>query len=180
MVCSPFNFSLPVIEDDSDEKVLHPSGLPPFVKFNFPTYTFSPERPSEIGMFTIKGELWNNFTFTQFQFKISITNRAPQLSITKIPDLNVAVETDFTYYFGEGTDREGQKIRYEANEKSKQYLPSFITLENYQRLFRISPTKLVPLKDYHIELNLIDEFNARTTYPFVVNVIDPSVSNSTN
>jgi hypothetical protein len=36
------------------------------------------------------------------------------------------------------------------------------------------------LKDYEIELVLIDEFNARTTYPFVVKIIDPSKTNSTN
>ncbi len=36
------------------------------------------------------------------------------------------------------------------------------------------------MKDYHIELNLIDEFNARTTYSFIVKIIDPSISNSTN
>ena len=80
-------------------------------------------------MFTIKGELWNKFSSTQFFFRVNVTNKAPLLKIQKIPNLNVPFDSDFTYYFGEGTDREGQKIRYEANEKSKSSLPSFITLE---------------------------------------------------
>jgi hypothetical protein len=39
--------------------------------------------------------------------------------------------------------------------------------------FIIQPTKLDTVKDYHIELTLIDNFNARTTYPFVVKIFDP-------
>jgi hypothetical protein len=50
-------------------------------------------------------------------------------SSQKIPDLSVPFDIDYTYYFGEGTDREAQTIRYEANEKSKLTLPSFMTFE---------------------------------------------------
>jgi hypothetical protein len=59
-------------------------------------------------------------------------------------------------------------------------LPSFIKFNPVIRQFRIQPTKLDAIKDYHIELNLIDEFNTRNTYPFVVNIINPGVSNQTN
>ncbi len=82
-----------------------------------------------MGIFTIKGELWNNFTYTPFLFKVNVTNKAPYLQTPKIPDIIVPFDTDYTYYFGDGTDREGQKIKYEANEKSKSTLPPFITLE---------------------------------------------------
>jgi hypothetical protein len=52
-------------------------------------------------------------------------------------------------------------------------LPSFITFNRGFREFRIQPTKLDVCKDYHIELSLIDDFNARTIYPFVVTIYDP-------
>ncbi len=39
--------------------------------------------------------------------------------------------------------------------------------------FIVQPTKLDAAKDYHIELTLIDNFNAKTTYPFVVTIFDP-------
>ena len=49
-------------------------------------------------------------------------------------------------------------------------MPSFIIFNKVIRQFKIQPTKLDALKDYHIELTLIDDFNARTTYPFVVTI----------
>lgn len=67
-------FYLPVLDNIPDEKVVHPSGLPNFVQFNFPVYTFYPERENQVGMFTIKGELWNSFTNTEFCFRVSVTN----------------------------------------------------------------------------------------------------------
>ena len=39
--------------------------------------------------------------------------------------------------------------------------------------FKIQPTKLDALKDYQIELSLIDNFNAKTIYPFIVKIYDP-------
>lgn len=41
------------------------------------------------------------------------------------------------------------------------------------RQFKIQPTKLDALKDYQIELSLIDNFGARTIYSFVVTIYDP-------
>jgi hypothetical protein len=59
--------------------VIHPSspGLPSFVKFNYPQYIFYPEKLSDIGIFTIKGELCNDYLKVQFSFKINVTNQAP-------------------------------------------------------------------------------------------------------
>jgi hypothetical protein len=52
-------------------------------------------------------------------------------------------------------------------------LPSFIKFNPVTRQFIIQPTKLDALKDYQIELSLIDNFGARTMYPFVVTIYDP-------
>jgi hypothetical protein len=39
--------------------------------------------------------------------------------------------------------------------------------------FEIKSTDLDALKDYFIELSLIDNFNARTIYPFKITLYDP-------
>jgi len=52
-------------------------------------------------------------------------------------------------------------------------LPSFIKFNPSSREFKIQPTKLDALKDYQIELSLIDNFNSRNIYSFVVSVYDP-------
>jgi hypothetical protein len=46
-------FNLPVIEGISYENVSHSSGLPRFVTFNFPLYTFLPDKLTDLGIFTI-------------------------------------------------------------------------------------------------------------------------------
>ena len=47
--------------------------------------------------------------------------------------------------------------------------------------FIIKPTRLDAVKDYNIELTLIDNFDAKRTYPFVVTIYDPlkKLKNST-
>jgi hypothetical protein len=100
---------------------VHPSspGLPRFVHFDYPVYSFHPKEPSDIGIFTINGELWNDYTKTPFSFKVNVTNQAPYLLEGKISDLKVPIISDFTFNFSKGFDREGQKIKFEANERYK-------------------------------------------------------------
>jgi len=45
IACTPENYSLPA---PADLRVLHPSGLPDFVVFNYPVYTFSPDKLSHL------------------------------------------------------------------------------------------------------------------------------------
>ena len=91
------------------------------------------------------------------------------------------LDIENTYNLAEGVDREGQKIRYEANERNKQTLPSFMIFKPDTMQFIIKPTRLDAIKDYNIELTLIDNFNAKRTYPFVVTIYDPlkKLKNST-
>jgi hypothetical protein len=111
--------------------------------------------------------------FINFKLIVSVTNEAPYLKNAKISDIIVLVDTVNSYNISEGVDREGQKIRYEANERSKLGLPSFISFKPADKQFIVKPTKLDIAKDYYIELTLIDNFNARKTYPFVVTIYDP-------
>jgi hypothetical protein len=93
----------------------------------------------------------------------------------------VVLDIENTYNLAEGVDREGQKIRYEANERNKQTLPTFMIFKPDTMQFIIKPTRLDAIKDYNIELTLIDNFNAKRTYPFVVTIYDPlkKLKNST-
>jgi len=53
-------------------------------------------------------------------------------------------------------------------------LPSFVKFDLSTKEFIFSPTKLDTLKDYQIDLDLIDSFKAKTTYSFILNINDPS------
>lgn len=112
--------------------------------------------------------LYNAYSKYDYSFKINVTNQAPKLLNGKFPDFKIPINTVYTYNFSEGVDPEKQKIKYEANERYKQLLPPFMMFKSATREFKFSPTKLDAIKDYHIELTLIDNFNARTTYPFIV------------
>lgn len=45
--------------------------------------------------------------------------------------------------------------------------------------FIFSPTKLDSLKDYQIDLDLIDSFSAKKTYSFILRVYDPTSQENT-
>ncbi len=68
------NYTLPVIEGIPDEYVLHSSGLPNFVNFNYPTYKFLPDKVSDLGLSTISGKLFNSYSFISFSFVLNVTN----------------------------------------------------------------------------------------------------------
>jgi hypothetical protein len=55
-----FNYQLPV-SGSIDEFVTHDTTLPSFIKFTFPEYVFSPFKISDLGLFTIKGKLCNQY-----------------------------------------------------------------------------------------------------------------------
>ncbi len=61
-------YSLPVREEMKDEYVVHLSSLPRFVRFDFPHYTFLPDRKSDLGVHLIKGNLCNAHAFISFEF----------------------------------------------------------------------------------------------------------------
>jgi hypothetical protein len=72
-------YSLPVMPGMADEYVVHDLSLPRFATFSFPDYTFLPNRKSDLGVYTIKGQLWNAYTSISFQFRVNVTNEAPYL-----------------------------------------------------------------------------------------------------
>ncbi len=47
----------------------------------------------------------------------------------------MATKSELSLNISEGIDREGQKINYEANEKNKKTLPSFIKFNRGTREF---------------------------------------------
>jgi hypothetical protein len=102
------NYSLP-LDINQNLFVIHSTypGLPRFVKFNYPEYFFHPEKLSDIGIFTINGELCNDYLKLDFSFKVNVTNKAPYFLEKKLIDLKVPIKTLFTFNFSEGIDREG-------------------------------------------------------------------------
>jgi hypothetical protein len=80
------NYTLPVIEGIKGEYVTHNPALPRFTSFKFPLYIFKPKTITDLGIFNIKGQLWNNYTYTSIQFMLNVTNMAPYFVIGKIVD----------------------------------------------------------------------------------------------
>jgi hypothetical protein len=68
-----FKYQLPV-SGSNDEFVTHDTTLPSFIRFIFPEYIFSPFKISDLGFFTIKGKLCNEYASTNFSFIINVTN----------------------------------------------------------------------------------------------------------
>jgi predicted nucleic acid-binding Zn-ribbon protein len=76
-------------------------------------------QPSHIGVFTIKGDLYNEYTSTPFSFKVNVTNQPPYLIERQIADVKVPIKGEYTFNISEGVDREKQIIKYETKERYK-------------------------------------------------------------
>ncbi len=68
-----FKYQMPV-SGNNDEYVTHETVLPRFINFTFPEYDFNPTEISDLGFFTIKGKIWNDFGSTGFSFFVNVTN----------------------------------------------------------------------------------------------------------
>jgi hypothetical protein len=100
------NYSLPVMQGMLDEYVVHSPSLPSFVKFDFPLYTFNPDKNKYLGISEISGSLHNSYTFIRFSFKINVLNKAPFL-IEKLSNQVVSLNTFMSYSIPAAVDIEG-------------------------------------------------------------------------
>jgi hypothetical protein len=135
------NYRLPVIEGMPGEYVVHEMPLPRFAAFKFPEYTFLPDRKSDLGVHTIKGKLWNAHTFLDFQFRLNVSNEAPQFTGGKLKEeIVVALDTVELYVLPTAKDREGQTVTYSTFESKKSTLPAFVTFNSTSLVYTIAPT----------------------------------------
>ena len=94
MASNKYNYTLPLIEGIQGEYATHDTTLPRFSKFINNTYSFFPDRASDMGIFIIKGKLWNYYASTRFSFKINVTNEAPFLKANQLQDyIEVEINT---------------------------------------------------------------------------------------
>jgi hypothetical protein len=108
MVSNEANYTLPVMPGMAEEYVVHESPLPRFTLFSFPDYKFLPNRFNDLGFYIIKGQLWNDYTYLSFQFRLNVTNEAPYILDYKMPDqIVVALNTTEHYFLPSALDREG-------------------------------------------------------------------------
>ena len=57
MASNKYNYTLPLIERIKGEYVIHETTLPRFTKFKNNKYIFLPDRPGDIGIWIIKGNI---------------------------------------------------------------------------------------------------------------------------
>jgi hypothetical protein len=86
-----YNYSLPIKIITEDLNVNHTNKLPVFAIFIFPTYNFSPKTGEDLGIFEIKGKLYNKYGSLDFSFIVDVTIPVPTLSNSAPIDLNVEV-----------------------------------------------------------------------------------------
>jgi hypothetical protein len=166
-------YSLPVMTGMTEEYVVHESPLPRFAVFSYPDYKFMPKRLSDLGVYVIKGQLWNAYTYLGFQFRLNVTNEAPYIVDDQIPDqIVVALNTIEHYTFPSALDREGQPLTYLAYQTKKSNLPAFVKFNTSSREFTISPNSLDLVQKYPITIEITDELNAMSSYSFVISLYD--------
>ncbi len=74
-----------------DLYVNHTKKLPIFAIFIFPTYNFSPKTEKDLGIFEIKGKLYNKYGSLNYSFIIDVITPVPTLSNIAPIDLNLEV-----------------------------------------------------------------------------------------
>ena len=85
MASAASSYTLTFIEGSPDEYVVH-RYLPDFTTFKFPVYKFLPNTKTNVGLFTIQGQLWSTEKITSFQISVTVSNKAPYLATGEIPD----------------------------------------------------------------------------------------------
>ena len=155
----------------SDEYVDHTGQLPRFVTFEFPSYKFLPNYQSDLGVFTIQGQLWNAYTCTSFQFRINVTNQAPIFvgGLSTEP-LIVPINSIKTYQLPSAFDREGQAVKYQTYEVNKNSLPAFVLFNSSSLMFTILPLLKDLIGTYEIKVVLIDTLTAQSSYQFSISL----------
>jgi len=70
-------------------------------------------------------------------------------------------------------DREKLPVKCLVKEKNKETLPSFINFNDKLNSFTIKPMNLEEINNYSIEADLVDPFDGRSTYFFMVSITAP-------
>jgi hypothetical protein len=166
-------YTLPVMTGMAEDYVVHETLLPRFAVFKYPNYKFMPNRLSDLGVYVIKGQLWNAYTYVGFQFRLNVTNEAPYIVDDQIPDqIVVPLNTIEHYTLPLALDREGQPLTYLAYQTKKISLPAFVKFNTSSREFTISPNSLDLVQKYPITIEVTDELNAMSSYSFVISLYD--------
>ena len=70
-------------------------------------------------------------------------------------------------------DREGQTIKLVIYEKGSSKIPRFVFLNSLSKEFEIAPTSADSIDKYVIIIELLDSFQAKSFYYFIIDIQDP-------
>ncbi len=87
--------------------MIHANPLPTFVYFNFPQYIISPKTSKDLGTFIVKGNLANLEESISFEFKISVINQTPLLTLQPKDMAFIIGDTSKEINLGEIKDPDG-------------------------------------------------------------------------
>jgi hypothetical protein len=143
------------------------------VTFSYPDYTFNPLSQSDLGIWTIKGKLWNQYTSVNFTFKLNVTNEAPYFSVDPPRMFIIATNTEQTLSLPKVIDRENQELSIRTHETKHSELPLFINFNETSLVYNIHPLMKDQPGNYSIDVKLVDSMGASSSYSFIVQVFDP-------
>jgi hypothetical protein len=93
-----------------------------------------------------------------------VTNEAPQFYGRLKQKIVVALNTNQSYVLPHAVDREHQQISFVFKESKMKILPAFAKLNETTRTLVFEPSSLQELKIYTLKIDLVDTFDAKTTY----------------
>lgn len=130
----------------------------------------------------ISGTLWNSMkTYTSFKFKVRVTNTPPRFTTQLQSRVQLFIEDSKIISLPYVMDAENNSWRMRIFEQNKRYLPSFIEL---QVGYLVIKPKKNDVGKYPLQLEVIDEFDASSTYLISLYVMKNDSSlpllNSTN
>jgi hypothetical protein len=149
--------------------------MPSFMTFNslLSIFKIRPTNPAtDLGIFTVKGEVTDSRLITEFSFSILVYNTPPKLK-ENIKDLTVYLGNPLSYKLPTIEDEEGLAIKI----KPLLSLPAFVEFNSVLFTFTISPYKTQDLGRHAISICFTDFYSPKQCEQFGIIVEDPNSFN---
>ena len=130
--------------------------MPSFITYDsfLSTFAIKPTNPAtDLGIFTVKGEVSDSKLLIEFQFKVEAYNTPPKMK-DKIPDFTLQLGTPFTYVMPTIEDEEGLPIKIQAQLP----LPPFVEYDSATTSFKFSPNRTKDLGRQAISVCFTDGY----------------------
>jgi hypothetical protein len=135
-----FNLAMPAVLDmENNPTTVVNLVMPSFINYDviLSTFVIKPVNPAtDLGMFTVKGQVSDSKLEMDFSFKVETYNTPPHMK-DKIPDITVLLGTPITYTLPSIEDEEGLPIKIQPSLP----LPAFVDYDSPTKTFKFAANK---------------------------------------